>query len=228
MVLLLFGNDHLSTIFVTSPLSEMETASHSKVSVKPILMHLNTRSKKSDCVGHVQKRMGSALRKVKKDHGKRKLSDGRTIGGAGRLTEQLCDDFQRYYGNALRDNLGNLQGMVKATKAILHHSWSTDETPDHDYCPEGESSWCKFQRANALGQTPPAHRTTIPTAVGKVIQPVFDRLSEESLLRRCLKGSTQNRNESLHATIWDRCPKSQSGTPKIVETAVCLAVINFN
>ncbi len=65
-------------------------------------------------------------------------------------------------------------------------------------------------------------------AVGKVIQPVFDRLSEESLFRRCLKGSTQNRNESLHATIWDRCPKSQSGTPKIVETAVCLAVINFN
>lgn len=56
--------------------------------------------------------MGSALRKVKKDHGKRKLSDGRTIGGAGRLTEQLCDDFQRYYGNAIRDNLGNLQGMV--------------------------------------------------------------------------------------------------------------------
>ena len=117
--------------------------------------------------------------------------------------------------------------MVKATKAILHHSWSTDETPDHDYCPEGESSWCKFQRANALGQTPPAHRTTIPKAVGKVIQPVFDRLSEESL-RRCLKGSTQNRNESLHATIWDRCTKSHSGTPKIVETAVCLAVINFN
>ena len=26
---------------------------------------------KSDCVGHVQKRMGSALRKVKKDYGKR-------------------------------------------------------------------------------------------------------------------------------------------------------------
>ena len=101
-------------------------------------------------MGHVQKRIGSALRKVKKDHGKRKLSDGRTIGGAGRLTEQLCDDFQRYYGNAKRDNLGNLQGMVKATKAILHHSWSTDETPDHDYCPEGEPSWCKFQRANDL------------------------------------------------------------------------------
>ena len=183
---------------------------------------------KSDCVGHVQKCMGTALRKIKKDYGKRKLSDGRTIGGAGRLTEQLCDDFQRYYGSAIRNNLGDLQGMVKAVKAILHHSWSTNEAPDHQYCPEGESSWCKFQRANSTGQTPPAHRTTIPKAVGDVIKPVFDRLSEESLLQRCLKGSTQNRNESLHATVWDRCPKSQSGTPKTVETAIGLAVINFN
>lgn len=57
-------------------------------------MDLNTRLKKSDCVGHIQKHMGTALRKIKKDYGKRKLSDGRTIGGAGRLTEQLCDDFQ--------------------------------------------------------------------------------------------------------------------------------------
>jgi len=28
--------------------------------------------------------------------------------------------------------------------------------------------------------------------------------------------------------VWDRCPKSQSGTPKTVETAIGLAVINFN
>lgn len=45
---------------------------------------------------------------------------------------------------------------------------------------------------------------------------------------RCLRGSTQNPNESLHATIWDRCPKTQSATPKAVKTAIGLAVINFN
>ena len=130
--------------------------------------------------------MGTALRKIKKDYGKRKLSDGRTIGGAGRLTEQLCDDFQRYYGSAIRNNLGDLQGMVKAVKAILHHSWSTNEAPDHQYCPEGEPSWYKFQRANSTGQTPPAHRTTIPKAVGDVTSKmIYHRrasLSEHALL----------------------------------------------
>ena len=183
---------------------------------------------KSDCIGHIQKRMGTNLRNKKKEYGKKKLSDGRTIGGAGRLTEKLCDNLQRYYGQAIRDNLGDLDGMVKATKAVLHHSWSTDDEPDHGFCPVGATSWCKFQRANALGETPPAHHTTIPKAVGEVIKPVFDRLCDRALLKRCLRGSTQNPNESLHATIWERCPKQQYVGPHSVETAICLAVINFN
>ena len=50
-----------------------------------------------------------SIEKVKKDYGKRKLSDGCTIGGAGRLTEQLRDDFQRYYSNTILDDL---QGVI--------------------------------------------------------------------------------------------------------------------
>ena len=49
---------------------------------------------KSDCIGHVKKRMGTNLWN-KKEYDKKKLSDGRTIGGAGRLTEKLCDNLQR-------------------------------------------------------------------------------------------------------------------------------------
>ena len=152
---------------------------------------------KSDCIGHVQKRMGTALRKIKKDYRGTKLSDGCTIEGAGRLTETLCDDFQNYYGQAIRNNVGDLEGIKNAVKAILQHSMSTDENPMHAFCPEGENSWCKFQRASALGLMPPAHRTTIPKAVGEVIAPIFDRLGDKSLLERYLKGNTQNPNESL-------------------------------
>ena len=99
---------------------------------------------KSDCIGHVQKRMGTNLLNKKKEYCKRKLSDGRKIGGAGRLTEKLCDNLQRYYGQAIQDNLGDLDGMVKATKAILHHSWSTDDEPDHSFYQVGATSWCNF------------------------------------------------------------------------------------
>ena len=48
---------------------------------------------------------------IKKMTKVKKLSDGRTIGGAGRLTETLCDGFQNYYGQAIRNNIGDLEGM---------------------------------------------------------------------------------------------------------------------
>lgn len=45
---------------------------------------------KLDCVGHVQKRLGTALRNLKVQYRGRKLSDGKTIGCARRLTSILC------------------------------------------------------------------------------------------------------------------------------------------
>ena len=50
----------------------------------------------------------------------------------------------------------------------------------------------------------PAHHTTIPKAIGEVIKPEFDRLCDRALLKRCLRGGTQNPNESLHATICEQ------------------------
>ncbi|GFW18405.1 uncharacterized protein TNCV_1184331 [Trichonephila clavipes] len=52
---------------------------------------------KIECVGHVQKRMGTRLRKLKLVYSKKKLSDGKTIGGKGRLTDSLIDKFAHYY-----------------------------------------------------------------------------------------------------------------------------------
>ena len=43
----------------------------------------STLVEKCDCVGHVQKRMGTALRNLKTQYRGQKLSDGKTIGGAG-------------------------------------------------------------------------------------------------------------------------------------------------
>lgn len=44
--------------------------------------------KKKDCVGHVQKRLGTALRNLKVTHWGQKLADDKTIGGKGRLTDR--------------------------------------------------------------------------------------------------------------------------------------------
>ena len=49
---------------------------------------------KENRIGHIQKRMGAALSMYKSKNRGRKLSDGKTIGGKGRLTDNIVDNIQ--------------------------------------------------------------------------------------------------------------------------------------
>ena len=49
---------------------------------------------KLECVGHVQKRLGSRLRKLCTQKKGKKLSDGKLLSGAGRLTNRKIDTMQ--------------------------------------------------------------------------------------------------------------------------------------
>ena len=51
---------------------------------------------KRDCISHIQKRMGTALRELKRKHAGQKLSNGKIIGGQGRLTDKLINSLQTY------------------------------------------------------------------------------------------------------------------------------------
>lgn len=64
---------------------------------------------KLECVGHVQKRMGTRLRNLKSKSGKQKLSDGLTIGGRGRLTGSAIQRITTFYGLAIRRNVSSLE-----------------------------------------------------------------------------------------------------------------------
>ena len=72
-------------------------------------------------MGHVQKRMGTALRNLKVQYRGQELSDGKTIGGTGRLTDSRINSLQNYYGDAIRRNRGDLEAMMKAVQATLLH-----------------------------------------------------------------------------------------------------------
>jgi len=84
--------------------------------------------KKLECVGHVQKRVGNRLRKLK--------AKVKGLGGRGRLTDSLIDKLENYYGIAIRRNVGDLVGMKKAIHATLFHVISSSTTPHfHVHCP---------------------------------------------------------------------------------------------
>ena len=186
---------------------------------------------KEECVGHVQKRMGTALRKYKKDMKGRKLADGKGVGGAGRLTDKVIDRIQNYYGNAIKENSGNLNGMKDSINAIKCHmieNMGLSLEKQHRYCPKGKNSWCKFW-ADKQNQTNTYDNSKrLPEVFLEELGPIFERLSDEKLLKRCLSGLTQNQNESVNAQVWSRCSKTTFVGVRKVRIAVCETIAVFN
>jgi len=62
----------------------------------------------------------------------------------------------------------------------------------------------------------------------KAITSIYEELSSENLLQRCIGGFTQNNNESLNTLIWSFAPKCVFSGAKTVEIASYLAESIFN
>ena len=177
---------------------------------------------KLKCVGRVQKRVGSRLRKLKSSNKGVKLLDGKGLSGKGRLTDSKIDVLQNYYGLAIRENLHDVQEMAKAVKACLFHVASADENPQHHLCPEGNDSWCGYQRDSQTYQ----HKAGIPGPIVELVEPIFDDLAKPALLNKCrTHGLTQNVNECLNRL---RCPKSIYVEQETVTLATYLALLKFS
>ncbi|KAK3871386.1 hypothetical protein Pcinc_023463 [Petrolisthes cinctipes] len=62
----------------------------------------------------------------------------------------------------------------------------------------------------------------------ELVKSVYDRLTSDNLMSRCLKGLTQNRNEHLHSRIWRICPKHRNAYKRSVDFATATATCNYN
>ncbi|GFW78539.1 uncharacterized protein TNCV_5110801 [Trichonephila clavipes] len=134
----------------------------------------------------------------------KKLSDGKCISGKNRLTDKFIDTITTYYGNAIRQNNSSVSDMRQAIWAIYCHYRSTDEEPMHHFCPIGDTSWCKYQKAVATNSASLfKHKNIVPIAVMDEIKPIIAELSAPKLLKKCVGGKTQNANESFNSTVWN-------------------------
>ncbi|GFX27317.1 uncharacterized protein TNCV_3341291 [Trichonephila clavipes] len=84
------------------------------LTIKEAKVYGDTEVEKLECVGHVQKRMGTRRRNILKMSKGFKLSDGKNISGRGRLTLKEVDSIQHYYGLAIRKNLSSVEDMKRA------------------------------------------------------------------------------------------------------------------
>ena len=184
---------------------------------------------KEECINHVAKRLGTALRKLAAS-GKKA---GITLGGRGhgKLTQATITKLTAYYGKAVRGHR-TYPPMCDAVWATFDHAVSTDENPQHGRCPVGADSWCFYQKALATGQDPGPHHISVGTPlsaeVAAHVKEVYVRLTHKDLLDRCRMGKTQNANESLHSKVWLKCPKTSFVGLERVVSATCSSVSEFN
>ncbi|EFN63363.1 hypothetical protein EAG_10581, partial [Camponotus floridanus] len=72
------------------------------------------------------------------------------------------------------------------------------------------------------------HDTAMSMEVFEAVKPVYEELSKDELLTRCLGGFAQNSNKSFNALVWSMAPKNISNGKTVLDIAAYLAVIFFN
>ena len=99
-----------------------------------------------------------------------------------------------------------------------------DETLEqqHDFCQR--NGWCSFWSC----RNKYVDKNRLPHVFVDLLKPLFTRLTEDTLLDRCLLGLTQNQNEAANHVLWNKCPKTKfCGRDKVL-LAVTETVTYFN
>ncbi|XP_077262520.1 uncharacterized protein LOC143897585 [Temnothorax americanus] len=97
------------------------------------------------------------------------------------------------------------------------------------YSRESEPS-PRAQQAKAKGELKNFRHdySALPKTVLDSIKPIYENLSNDKLLERCVGGYTQNSNESFNQLIWKIAPKTMHSGAKIINIAAFLATCTFN
>lgn len=183
---------------------------------------------KAECINHVAKRLGTSLREKKKTAEKGKMS------GRHKLTDLVIDHLQFYFQLSLKRKLHTSPSEMRdEILSTFYHCTSTDAKPQHQLCPKGKESWCFYNKAMACNKTPASHSSMLvyfhlSQKEQDQVKAVYDRLTTDEMMSRCIKGLTQNRNEHLHSRIWRLCPKHRNASPRMIKFATATAIANYN
>lgn len=201
---------------------------------------------KEECLNHVSKRLGTRLRGLKKKlaepvEGKSgKIIMKSKLGGIGKLTDKVTDRLAGYCGTTMRKfvkkggDKSKVAELASEMMALYLHVTSSDKDPRHFWCLAGEDSWCFYKKPLAKKETPPSHNTMkvrieITCKEDRHdIASIYQDLTRSDLLERCMKGRTQNINESIHSKLWKRSMKVKFHGIKKVQYAFRMAALEHN
>ncbi|GFW62453.1 uncharacterized protein LOC101238613 [Trichonephila clavipes] len=118
--------------------------------------------------------------------------------------------------------------MMSSVIAAFFHCVSGENNSLHGQCPEGSESWCRYQRAKAAGSPLKEIEQGRPNKIINQMKPTYLKLCDETLLKKCLHGKTQNCNESYNNILWNIVPKNIFIGLETFRLGALLALILYN
>nr|XP_045625473.1 uncharacterized protein LOC123774857 [Procambarus clarkii] len=204
--------------------------------------YADVRVDKAECINHFSKRLATQLCNFQKTAVEwketkepvKKTRRMSLVNGKGKLTDSTILKLASYFTKAIRDNINSdWKQMRDACLSGLFHATSTDEKPMHMHCPKGKDSWCFYQQDITNGMTPRSHKTMkvhfqLPSIHMTEVLKIYNNLVSEDNMTKCLKGKTQNPNESLHHRVWKLAPKDKYVSRVMVDFAMAMTAVNYN
>eukprot|EP00795_Rhopilema_esculentum_P005687 gene5687-10932_t len=140
--------------------------------------------------------------------------------GVSRIFARSVVTRNLQYTGYIGDGDSKSYSSIKASKPY-------DENPQHQNCPTGPGTWCKYNKA-LLQKKLFKHKNPLPTAIVDEIRPIYKKLTNDDIMNGCLGGYTQNSCEAINHLIWSRCPKISHSGRDHLDAAVAAAVVAFN
>ncbi|KAL8568972.1 hypothetical protein ACOMHN_017143 [Nucella lapillus] len=140
--------------------------------------------------------------------------------GAMKIFERSVDLHGFRYTEMLGD--GDAKTYKRVIEADPYESYpieklDTDDNHNHTMCPEGPSSWCSFNRAQASGVQPPPHDHPLPADIGEAIKPIYQRLALGIAVQKFNQGSTALLNILLELELMQNTRAAEYGEQEDVK-----------
>ena len=195
--------------------------------VKKTLLEVKKIKKSEEKIKEEEERKNLEQKKIKQPRKKRRTTSEPSTPAPPKTTEltgKVMKEVSTYYGLAIQRYPDSIEEMEREIWATFYHKISTGKNPQHDKC---NIEWCGYLQAQA-NNTVYEHKPALSPLVEAYVKPVFEKLTDHELLKRCLGKNTQNSNECYNKTLWSVVQKHTFAGKELTELAVQITLAVFN
>ena len=161
--------------------------------IKKLKPYCDTIIRKPECVGHVQKGLGTSCHKLRMTWTGKKMIQWERHHGTSRVQVtkliKLSILYKYYCGMAMGNNVGGLYGIKNSVAAtLLYNCEIANKKERQQFCSCLRTSLCMWWSNKLIpGQNKYKKKLSFSLAIKSLLMPIFRDLLKETLLHKCVQ-----------------------------------------